>query len=142
MDAHAKVVLQRLDAHPKMSTAISSGQTVVYDGPRTISEPVRKPPYVVFYLTVDDERPSKLNGVVTDESWFSISTHGVGENRLASDTVRGYIRAQLLDWVPVVPGWSCRRVSHVSGDLPDWDDTTGLILMDAVDHWSYRAHPQ
>lgn len=137
MEEHSDAFAARLDAHAQLSLG-----TTLYDAPRKISDPVRQPPYVVFYLYIEGEFPTKLNYLVSDEVRVTVITHAAGGSKEAANLFRKYVRAQLLDWKPTVAGWVFPgAVRHRDGDQPDWDDTTGILLMDAVDTWTYRAHP-
>lgn len=133
MDEHAAAIQARLEANPKLLK--------VYYGARKPTEDVRVPPYVVFYLHIPDEHPTKLNRTTTDETWRTIFTHSCGDGHDAADIVRKHVRTQLLDHVLTVAGWRNYRISHESGDQPDWSNTTGVLLVDAADQWDYRCKP-
>lgn len=129
MDAeHAAAVIARLRAHPSLT---------VVDGPASGTQ---APPYVVVYVYVPDERRTKLDGP-TDESTVTVVTHSVATSASGARVVRRNVRQQLLDHRLTVPGWTCKRISHPTGDPADWDTSTGTKLMDAVDEWDYLVEP-
>jgi hypothetical protein len=125
---HAAAVVAALDAHPYLT---------VHRGPAP-KEAV--PPYVVVYVTVADERRTKMCGN-TDESWLIITTHSVAANDEGVGIVRRNVRETLLDVRLTVPGWKTERIGHERGNDADWTNVAGSTYLDAVDEWDYRAEP-
>ncbi len=125
---HRDAVLARLRAHPHLT---------VVDGP---AGGTQAPPYVVVYVYTPDESRTKLEGD-TDETWVTAVTHSVGASVHAAGIVARNVRQALLDQRLVVPGWKCDRITHDDGRAADWDESTGVRVMDAVDEWGYRAEP-
>jgi len=125
---HAEAIVAKLRAHPYLT---------VIDGP---ADGTQAPPYVVVYVYTPDESRTKLEGG-TDETWVTIVTHSIAATIDGARIVRRNVRQALLDQRLTVEGWRCERISHESGNPADWDDSTGIRVMDAVDEWDYRAEP-
>jgi hypothetical protein len=128
VNEHRQAILDRLRAHQYLT---------VLDGP---ADGTQAPPYVVVYVTVPDERRTKLCGD-TDETWITVTTHSVAENPTGASIVAKNVRQQLLDFRPAVLGWACSRIGHELGRAPDTSTIAGQTYLDAVDEWDYRAEP-
>jgi hypothetical protein len=125
---HAAAVEAALKAHPYLT---------VHRGPAPSSA---APPYVVFYVTVADERRTKMCPN-TDESWLVVTTHSVAANDEGLGIIRRNVREALLDKRLAVTGWQTEQVSHEHGNAADWVTVAGSTYLTGVDEWDYRAEP-
>jgi hypothetical protein len=106
----------------------------VYDG--TVPSPTPAPPYVLVYTVI--ARPadaasgahalSSLSSHWT-ASWYC---HCVGGDAVAARAVAQRVRTQLLDVAPVVAGLSCGLIRQADSQPPARDETTGVLVMDAL----------
>jgi len=112
---------------------------VVYDG--AVPSPTPAPPYVVVYTTVD--RPSEdLDNSADGRTRVWVARwicHCVGANAVASRAVAQRVRTQLLDAAPTIVGLSCGKVRQEQTQPPQRDETTGVLVMDAVEVYRLKA---
>lgn len=99
-------------------------------------------PYVLIYTSISrpsDDLDNPLNGRsgVWTIRWIC---HCVADNAKAARGIAQRVRTQLLDVVPVVAGLSCSPI-RMDGDSlpPQRDETTGDLVMDAVETYRLRA---
>ena len=114
---------------------------VVFDGVVPNGTPVNAG-YVLVYTTVSrppDDPDSALNGRsgVWVARWIC---HCVGGNATAARAVAQRVRTALLDVRPTVAGLACGLI-RMEGDSqpPRRDETTGALVMDAVETYRLRA---
>lgn len=99
-------------------------------------------PYVLVYTSIS--RPSEdLDNAFDGRSgvwsvrWIC---HCVGDNAEAARGVAQRVRTQLLDVRPVVVGLACGLIRMEGDSLPPVrDETTGVLVMDAVETYRLRA---
>lgn len=107
---------------------------VVFDG--KVDDPTPAPPYVVVYTTVarPTDAPSSAQSLAGLSNHFTVSwnCHCVGGDATAARAVAQRVRTQLLDIQPTVPGLSCGLIREVDSQPPTKDETTGVLVMDAV----------
>lgn len=113
---------------------------VTYDG--VVPSPTPTPPYCVVYSTISrpsDDPDNSADGrtSVWVARWI---VHCVGANAAASRAVAQRVRTQLLDVRPVIAGLACGLI-RMEGDSqpPRRDETTGALVMDAVQTYRLRA---
>jgi hypothetical protein len=126
---HASAVLAALQANPNLTA---------------FRGPVPKgtaPPYVAVYTYLPHEDRSKLNQESTDTSAVTAITHSVASSQAGVEIVRRNVRTALLDQHMTVDGTQCSRITHEVGLPADWDDSSGVVVMAAVDEWDYTARP-
>lgn len=106
---------------------------VVFDG--AVPDPTPAPPYVLVYFYVD--RPSEHPDNSGDgrsrvfvARWIC---HCVGANAMAARAVAQRVRTQLLDQRVTVPGLASGLIRHDESVPPTRDETTGVLVMDAVE---------
>lgn len=124
--SHREAVLAALNANSNLT---------VVDGPAPKGT---APPYVVTYVYIPTETRNKVNSG-TNETTVSIVTHSTAANTQSVAIVARQVRSSLLDQVMAVTGYVCTRITHESGSPPDWDDSTGVVVMAQIDQWDYTA---
>lgn len=97
--------------------------------------------YVVVYTSVDrpsDDPDNPLNGQsrVWVARWIC---HCVGSTAPAARAVAQRVRTQLLDVRPVITGLSTGPIRWEQSTPPQRDETTGGLVMDAVEIYRLRA---
>ncbi len=113
---------------------------VVFDG--VVPNPTPPPPFCVVYTSVN--RPSEdpdnsADGLsrVWSAAWI---VHCVGGDATAARAVAQRVRTALLDVRPVISGLSCNRIRmDPDSPPPQRDETTGVVVMDAVSTYRLRA---
>lgn len=105
--------------------------TVISDG---VVPAGQQPPYVRVYAHV--EWPAGAEGDALDGlsgsptvRWYC---HCVGANDLAARAVTQRVRTALLNKRPVVAGMDVGMIRFDSGAPPTRDESTGVLVMDAV----------
>lgn len=120
-EAHAQVGLQLLRA--------DTGLTV-HDG--SVPDNAQMP-YVVIYTHIErmSGPANALDGAskTVTVRWYC---HCVAENGIAARAVAMRVRAALLDQRPVIPGRSSDLIRQEQTLPPARDETTGRLVMDAV----------
>jgi hypothetical protein len=113
---------------------------VVFDGVVPPNTPVNAG-YVLVYSYLS--RPSgdldnSANGKsgVWNQRWI---LHCVGGTAAAARAVAQRARTALLDVQPSVAGLSCGRIRLEETQPPQRDETTGVLVMDAVQTYSLKA---
>lgn len=113
---------------------------VVFDGVVLPDTPVNAG-YVLVYSYLgrpsgDPDNP--LNGLtkVWNQRWI---LHCVGSTAAAARAVAQRARMALLDVRPVVAGLACGLIRLEETLPPQRDETTGVLVMDAVQTYSLRA---
>lgn len=126
---HPSAVLAALQANPNLTA---------------LAGPVPKgtaPPYVAVYVYIPYESRERINNTVTDHTDVIAITHSVAASAAGVAIVRKNVRTALLDQRMTVTGAQCSPVSHEVGLPADWDTSSGVTVMDAVDEWDYTARP-
>jgi hypothetical protein len=116
---------------------------VVFDGavPRPTPDVSNGPGYVLVYTTVDrpsDDLGNALDGRtrVWTGRWIC---HCVGGNAAAARAVAQRVRTALLDVRPVVTGLATGPIRWEQSNPPLRDESTGLVVMDAVEIYRLLA---
>ena len=122
--ASAILALLRTDSHLN-----------VIDGP---APDLTRPPYVVVYISADNEGSDRLTQQ-TNVSTLRVITHSVGASTTAARRVADRVRTALLDKTLQVDGWTSWPVRHEYGLPAVTDESTGLLVVDAVDGWTIAA---
>ena len=135
--AHATAMLDRLQA------GTAGTQIRVFDGavPNGAA-----PPYVVVYFTADTIQPGDAPDKTVYEGHpdaidLRAWVHAVGRNAGASREVAQWVRARLHNWQPSVAGRLCFPVRHESGQPPERDESTGVLVMAQVDVYRLTSMP-
>jgi hypothetical protein len=106
----------------------------VYDG--AVPSPTPTPPYVVVYTNVvrPADAPSDALALAGLSSHWTASwhCHCVGGDATAARAVAQRVRTQLLDVRPVVASLSCGLIRQADSQPPTRDETTGVVVMDAL----------
>ena len=116
----------------------------VYDGavPNPAPPYPTPPPYVLVYSTVawpaDDDTIGSLDGRSRRlvARWIC---HCVGETQQASREVAQRVRAAMLDARPQVSGLQPGFIRDEQDDPPARDETTGVVVFDAVHVYRLNA---
>jgi hypothetical protein len=92
------------------------------------------PPYVLVYSTVGRPAYHQDSSLRNESSRFMPRwyCHCVGANAIASRAVAQRVRTALLDVTPVVAGLTVGPIRQFEDDPPTRDETTGTLVMDAV----------
>lgn len=109
----------------------------VFDGTAPLGTAL---PYVAVYVYLPTEHRSTLNGP-TDYTEVTIITHTIAATVEAAWVVAKQVRLTLLDQRIPVTGLNCSRIEHALGQVPQYDDATGNLIVNAVDQWDYFAIP-
>ena len=86
--------------------------------------------YVTYYLSSPDRESNRLTGPSNVHD-YSIVFHSVGTTAEQAQLVDEKVQAQLVDWVPAIAGFNCRRV-RVTATTPvayDADVTPSLYYL-------------
>lgn len=126
LDVHAPVLLSMVRSDPNLT---------VYDGG---VPDLTEPPYVVPWISVDTEFTDRLTGETTG-GIIRVTTHSVGHNASAARKVAAHVRTAYLDRAPVVAGWVSWPIRHETGLPPTRDESTGRLVIDVIDSWTYRV---
>lgn len=99
-------------------------------------------PYVLIYSTVT--RPSEdLDNAADGRTRVWVARwicHCVGDNASAARAVAQRVRTALLDVSPTVSSLTCGRIRMEGDSLPPQrDESTGVLVMDAVETYRLRA---
>lgn len=112
------------------------GQTV-YDGvvPATPTYP-----YVLVYFAIGNFDESSLTGL-SDTKRIRVYTHSVGKTAAAAALVAEAVEGALLNVRPDVTGRSSSMVRMESAPMPDYDESTGQLIVDAVQLYTFNTWP-
>ncbi|GIF08659.1 hypothetical protein [Actinoplanes siamensis] len=118
---------------------IANPALTVSDGP---ADPQNPPdlPYVVPYISIDVPDAVSFEEAY-DKVTCTIAVHSVAGNSDAVRRVADRVLAALLGLRPVIPGRDCSRIRRVDGQPPDWDRSTGRLLVWQVDVFEYETLP-
>lgn len=116
-------------------------QLAVFDGQVPNAVPPQQPPYVVVYTTVgrpadDPDNPMSGRSATFQVRWIC---HCVGGNAITARAVAQRVRTQLLDQVLTVAGLVCAPIDWEESQPPQRDETTGALVMDAVEIFRAKA---
>lgn len=126
---HLDAILARLRAHPGLAS-------IVFDGAVTGS-PSK---YVVVYTSTPRTVSSRYTGS-TDESEITYTVHSVGVDTRQAIWVADRVHAQLVDFIPTVPGYSCSRLAHPVNRPIAADTSANPALWYAVDQFDLVTSP-
>lgn len=132
--------LDQLLAQAGLDLLTADAQLTVYDG--AVPNPYPSPPYALVYTNVgrpseDPDNPGNGQSRVWVARWV---VHCIGGNAKAARAVAQRVRTQLLDVRPVIPGLACGLIRmDPDSQPPRKDETTGALVMDAVQTFSLRA---
>lgn len=100
-------------------------------------------PYVLVYTEVS--RPHTAEGIALDSlsvaylvRWYC---HCVGETAVAARAVAMEVRTALLDVRPAITGRACDPIRQETTQPPGRDETTGVLVMDAIGVYSLQTLP-
>lgn len=105
----------------------------VFDG--SVPNPTPAPPYVLVYTYIEwpDGAPGDAVDGVSGSPMIRWICHQVGGNEVAARAVAQRVRTQLLNVRPnPIPGLSLGLIKQESATPPIRDETTGVVVMDAV----------
>lgn len=125
---HAAAVLALLDPDPVWQA---------YDGALPSPTPAR--PYWVVYFT--QAYPDLTFTGVTKTFQLRVTVHNVSGNGVAARIGSDRARALLLDVRPVVAGRTCYRIRWEESVPPQRDESTGAVVMDAIDTYMLASVP-
>lgn len=125
---HAAAVMALLDPDPVWSP---------YDG--ALPNPTPALPYWVVYFA--SAWPDLNFRGVTKTFQLRIYVHNVAGNGDAARKGSDRARALLLDVRPAVAGRTCYPIRWEESQPPQRDDTTGAVVMDAVDTYLLASVP-
>ncbi|MFI2664883.1 tail completion protein gp17 [Micromonospora carbonacea] len=130
--AHCDAVLGMLQAAP--------GSLRVLDGAVPAGT---VPPYVlVYFADADPELTDSAPMDGTSERFvLRVYAHSVGGNAAAARALGERVRTALLDQVPTVAGRVCWPIRREEGQLPQRDESTGVLVMDRIDVYRLESVP-
>lgn len=128
-DPHAVALLALLEAGVPQT---------VYDGAAPNPMPAR--PYVLAYISVATPEESSIEGS-SDVTTARLYAHCVGDNAQAARTVAKAVRDALLNATPTIEGRTVNPIRHEDSRAPERDETTGTLVMDAVDVYALTSWP-
>jgi len=77
--------------------------------------------YVTFFLSGGQRTKGRFTGP-SSVADYTMTTHSVGTTPEQAQLVEERVQSKLVDWTPVVAGFSCRRLQH-DGSQPIEIDT-------------------
>lgn len=127
--AHDQVLLERI-------RQVSALASAVFD-----SEVEGRPQmYVLVHSNRGIARPDRLAGPsIRRRQTYWI--HSVGSSKTQADAVAEKVIGQLLDWIPVVPGFTCERISHEASQPVQKDDSRQPVVYFGVDQFDFYTSP-
>lgn len=93
------------------------------------------PPYVVVWVSVDGEDAHTLADV-QDVARVRVTTHSVGGSGEAARIVSDRVRDALLGKRITVDGRAAWKIRRDYANPPQPDESTGRLVVDAVDVWT------
>lgn len=111
----------------------------VSDGPVNPQTPPTLP-YVVVYAHIEMPEAVSLEEVADLVTCTAI-IHSVAGNAGAVRKVADRVIGALVGLRPTIAGRSCSRLRLVDSQPPDWDRSTGQLVMDQVDVYQYVSLP-
>lgn len=130
---HADAILDLLADAPPVSPALVVHDGKVPDG--------AEPPYVLVYLATTTPTGTSLASD-QDRAVTRAYCHCVGADAKAARAVAGRVHAALLNAKPTIAGRVCWPIrDDDSGGPPDRDETTGVLVMDAVSVYRLESVP-
>jgi hypothetical protein len=128
IDDHAAPVLVLLDA----------GVTgAVYDG--KVPSPAPPVPYVVAYFSAS--WPDLSFQGVRNAFQLRMTLHCVAGTARAARMVADEVQSALLDVTPTVAGRACHPIRWEDSAPPQRDESTGVLVMDAIDVYTLLSEP-
>lgn len=97
-------------------------------------------PYAVAYISVDIPDAISLEEAY-DRVTCTAIVHSVAGNADAVRKVADRVIGALLGLRPQIAGRDCSRIRRVDGQPPDWDRSTGRLLMWQIDVFEYVSLP-
>jgi hypothetical protein len=128
---HAAAVLALLDPDP-VWTVYASGQVPAGIDPKAT-------PYWVVWFT--RARPEINFAGVSDAFQARIDLHSVAGNADAAQIGSDRAEALLLDVTPTVTGRVCHKIRWEESLPPQRDESTGVLVMDAIDRYVLLSRP-
>ncbi|GIF14787.1 hypothetical protein [Actinoplanes teichomyceticus] len=129
--SHAAPVLAALRA---LTPALT-----ISDGPVDPASPPALP-YAVAYVHIDMPEAVSLEEVA-DRVTCTAIVHSVAGNAEAVRKVTDRVIGALVGLRPEVPGRSCSRLAMVDSRPPDWDRSTGRLVMTQATVFEYVSSP-
>lgn len=133
-DPHIAAFLALLEAHPYLGTGANSVPVVMeVPDPRPLE-------YVVVYPQVSyralDELPVRSRRAVV-----RFVTHSVGQTGMAAQIIAGNVREAVLDMRPAIARRTCYPIRDEQSLPPERDESTGVLVMDAMTVWRLESVP-
>lgn len=129
-ETHAQIALAALDANPNLPN--------VFDGKVPDGSIA---PYVLIYCAV--QWPRDGLGTALTARQVTVTTtytcHCVGYNAAAARAVQAQVRETLLNLRPVITGRNCSPIKQDDATVPDRDESTGKLVMDAISVFSFTS---
>jgi len=98
------------------------------------------PPYVRIFTTLSYPDSEDLRST-SNRAQLRIICHCAGGSATAADVVATAVRSVLLDAVPVVAGRACFPIRNESGAVMTPDETTGILIIDAIESYRLESVP-
>jgi hypothetical protein len=127
--AHDAAILARIRQVPALAGAVFDDEVT--------GKPQR---YVLVHSNRGIARPDRLAGPSLRRRqtyWI----HSVGISKALADAVAEKVIAQLLDWIPVVPGFTSERISHEASQPVQKDDSRQPVVYFGADQFDFFSTP-
>lgn len=126
---HLDAILDRLRAHPDLAAIVHDEEVTEASGN-----------YVVVYTNTGRDTGYRFSGpsMVTE---YTYTVHSVGASRRSAIWVAERVRAQLVNWIPTVPGRQCGRLQHPVSRPIAVDRDGERPLWFAVDQFDLTSSP-
>jgi hypothetical protein len=128
-EAHVQALLDRLRADSILAPVVFEGDVVGKPGG-----------YVVFYSSQPSHSVERLTGEQTQED-YTFTTVSVGLTPTQARVMADRVVAQLLNFVPTVPGRVCRRLRHPVGRPIEREEDSNPSLWYFTDQWDLTSSP-
>jgi hypothetical protein len=132
IDEHAAAVLALLNA------AITTPRKVFDGKVADNTNPATNPYVLVYFDSADPEFDFEAN------AWrfeMTATCHCVGGSAQAARQMADLARTALVAVRPTVAGRSCFPITREPGTPPQRDESTGVLVMDAIDQYTIRSLP-
>lgn len=105
-----------------------------------------RPPYALVYFGVETPDGGQAPADVSLDADSDVIVmrgyvHAVGVDAAAARSVAGRCRALLLNATPVIAGRVVYPIRHDAGQPASRDESTGVLVMDAVDVYRLKSLP-
>ena len=129
------------ELHAQVFLAALASNTNLTDFDGKVPDPTPDPPWVLTYVTVSWPRDGIGTALTAQQVTVTATAtcHCVGLNAAAARAVGMQVRSSLLNLKPVIAGRICSPVKQDDSQPPDRDESTGRLVMDQVQVFSFTS---